>query len=95
MIKGEIPCSKVYEDDKFFGFLDIKPVSEGHMLLIPKEHYPWMQDVPDEIIKDIFVTAKKLMIDMKERLKCEYIKVSIIGKDVPHFHIHLIPQYTK
>lgn len=91
--KGEIPSSKVYEDDKFFAFLDINPESEGHTLLIPKTHHVWMQDTPDELIGEIFIVAKKLMQKLVDEKKCEFVKVKIIGKDVPHFHIHLIPEY--
>lgn len=91
--KGEIPSSKVYEDEKFFAFLDINPESEGHTLLIPKTHHVWMQDTPDELIGEIFVVAKKLMKELIEQKKCEFVKVKVIGKDVSHFHIHLVPEY--
>lgn len=95
IIKGEIPCAKIYEDDKFFAFLDINPESDGHTLLIPKEHFVWMQDTPDEIISEIFITAKKLMKKLITEKGCEFVRLKIIGKDVPHFHIHLIPEYFK
>jgi histidine triad (HIT) family protein len=93
--KGEIPSTKVYEDEKFFAFLDINPESEGHTLLIPKEHYVWMQDSPDELIREIFIVAKNLMQKLIDEKKCEFVKVKVIGKDVPHFHIHLVPEYNK
>lgn len=93
--QGEIPSTKVYEDDKFFAFLDINPESEGHTLLIPKDHYVWMQDAPDEIISEIFVVAKQLMKKLIEEKKCEFVRIKVIGKDVPHFHIHLVPEYSK
>lgn len=89
----EIPSSIVYEDDKFFAFLDNKPQALGHTLIIPKEHFTWMTDVPDKIIGDIFVTVKSLMKKFIEEKNCEFVKIKVIGKDVPHFHIHLIPQY--
>jgi histidine triad (HIT) family protein len=89
----EIPSSIVYEDDKFFGFLDIKPVSNGHSLLIPKEHHVWMHETPDELISGAFITTKRLMNAMLKSLGCDYVQLSIVGKDVPHFHIHLIPRY--
>jgi len=91
--RDEIPCSKVYEDDKFFAFLDIKPVSKGHTLLIPKEHIVWMQESDDETISEIFKVAKKIMTAMKKGLSCELVQVSVVGKDVPHFHIHLFPRF--
>jgi len=93
IIKGEIPCSKVYEDKAFLAFLDIQPVSDGHILIIPKEHIIWMQEASDETISEIFKLTKKLMLAVKNGIKCDYVQVSIVGKDVPHFHIHLIPRY--
>ncbi|NCU28299.1 MAG: HIT domain-containing protein [Candidatus Moranbacteria bacterium] len=93
--QGEIPSTKVYEDEKFFAFLDINPESDGHTLLIPKDHYVWMQDAPDELVGEIFITAKKLMQKLIDEKKCEFVRVKVIGKDVPHFHIHLVPEYSK
>jgi histidine triad (HIT) family protein len=91
IIAGEIPAAKIYEDEDFMAFLDINPIEKGHTLLIPKKHYQWMQDVPDEIISSIFVKAKKLMLNLKDKLDCYYVQIAVEGKDVPHFHIHLIP----
>jgi histidine triad (HIT) family protein len=93
IINKEITTNFTYEDDNFVAFLDINPKTDGHTLLIPKEHYVWIQETPDEIIGKIFITAKKLVQKLIEEKKCEFVKVEIIGKDVPHFHIHLIPQY--
>lgn len=92
IIRGEIPTTKVYEDDRCLAFLDINPVSQGHLLLIPKEHYVWMQDVPDELLSYLFLQTKVLMKAMIGGLGCDYIQVSVVGKDIPHFHIHLIPR---
>jgi len=93
IIKGEIPSAKVYEDDKILAFLDINPVNYGHTLIIPKEHHQMMPDVPDELLAYCYVKAKELMIRMKPALEADYITVSVVGLDVPHFHIHLIPRY--
>ena len=93
IIKKEIPCSFTYEDDNFVAFLDIKPKAPGHTLLIPKEHYVWMHETPDEVISNIFITTKKLMNKMIKETPCDYVQVSVLGKDVPHFHIHLIPRF--
>lgn len=93
IIKGEIPSAKVYEDDKVLAFLDINPVNYGHTLIIPKEHYQMMYDVPDELISYSFVKAKELMVKIKDALEADYVSVSVVGLDVPHFHIHLIPRY--
>ena len=91
--KKEIPCAKVYEDKNFLAFLDIQPVSDGHLLIIPKKHIVWMQDAEDKIISEIFKLSKKLVLAVKKGIKCDYVQVSIVGKDIPHFHIHLIPRY--
>lgn len=93
IIRGEIPATKVYEDEQCLAFMDIHPVAKGHLLLIPKEHYTWMQDVPDELLSYLFVQTKSLMRAMISSLQCDYVQVSVVGKDVPHFHIHLIPRY--
>ena len=89
---GEIPSSKVYEDANFVAFLDIHPVSNGHLLIIPKQHIIWMQDADDNTIAGIFKLAIKLMRALKAGVNCDYVMISIVGKDVPHFHIHLIPR---
>ncbi len=90
---GEIPHNKVYEDPNFIAFLDINPVNKGHTLLIPKKHSVWMHDTEDEIIEEIFKLSKKLMKAMIKGLPCDYVQVTVIGKDVPHFHVHLIPRH--
>lgn len=92
IVKKEIPCAKVYEDDNFLAFLDIAPVMDGHLLIIPKEHVVWMQDASDNVISEIFKLAKKLMNALKKGLDCDYVSVSVVGKDIPHFHVHLNPR---
>jgi len=93
IVKKEIPANKVYENKKFLVFLDIKPVSDGHVLIIPKEHIIWMQEADDKTIANIFKLSKKIMLALKKALKCDYIQLGIVGNEVPHFHIHLIPRY--
>jgi histidine triad (HIT) family protein len=93
IINREIPASIVYEDDESIAFMDIHPVSKGHLLLISKEPYEWIQDVPDELLSKMFLKVKKLILSMKKGLGCDYVQVSVVGKDVPHFHIHLIPRH--
>lgn len=92
IIRGEIPATKVYEDDKFLAFLDIDPVTKGHTLLIPKEKYTWIHDVPNDLLAYSFVKAKEIILAMKKGIPCDYVQVGVVGKDVPHFHIHLIPR---
>lgn len=92
IIKKDIPCDILYEDKNFLAFLDIYPFGKGHSLLIPKKHFIWMQEADDKIISEIFKKAKKIMLAMKKGLKCDYVQVLVLGKDVPHFHIHLVPR---
>jgi len=91
--KGEIPAEKIYEDVEFFAFLDIRPVSHGHILIISKEHIVWMQEASDELVSKIFVLTKKIMLAIKKGLACDYVLESVAGNEIPHFHIHLIPRY--
>jgi histidine triad (HIT) family protein len=91
--KGEIPCDKIYEDKDFLVFLDIHPVSDGHILIIPKEHIVWMQEADDGTISEIFKLTKKFMLALKKGLPCDYVQESVVGNEVPHFHIHLIPRH--
>ena len=91
--KKEIPCDQIYEDEKFLVFLDIKPITDGHLLVIPKGHIVWMQEANDETISSIFILAKKMILTLKKALHCDYVQVGIVGNEVPHFHIHLIPRY--
>jgi histidine triad (HIT) family protein len=91
IIDREIPADIVYEDEHFFAFLDITPITKGHALLITKEPYEWIQDVPDETLGEIFVCSKKIIHAMKKTLGCDFVQVVVEGVGVPHFHIHLIP----
>jgi len=93
IIKGEIPCHKIFEDKNSLVFLDIKPVNHGHLLIIPKKHIVWMQEADDKTIGDVYKLAKKMMLALKKSLKCDYIQLSVVGNEVPHFHVHLIPRY--
>lgn len=90
--RGEIPSDKVYEDDLVFAFLDIHPKAPGHTLLIPKAHYHWFEELPDDLSDHLFCTAKDLAREMKKKGSVDYVHLSIVGKDVPHVHIHLIPR---
>jgi histidine triad (HIT) family protein len=93
IIKKEIPSTQIYEDEDFLAFLDIEPVSNGHLLIVPKKHIVWMQDADNGTVSEIFKLSKKLMLSIKNGLSCDYVQVSVGGTDVPHFHIHLIPRY--
>lgn len=94
IIKGEIPSYTIYEDEKMKAFLDVNPVSNGHVLLIPKKHYKNFLDTPDELIKEMYHIIKtKIYPLLEEKLQITGLSICQIGKDVNHYHIHLIPQY--
>ncbi len=99
IIKGEIPCAKIYEDDQVFAFLDINPINPGHTLVIPKEPYENIFEIPDEIISKMIVIAKQISIKQKEILKAGGVNIHMnngeaAGPEVLHCHIHVIPRYT-
>ncbi len=91
IVKGEIPCYKIAEDDKFFAFLDISPIAKGHTLVITKLQNDYIFDLPDELLGEMMVFAKKVAVAMKKVIPCNRIGVAVIGIDVPHNHIHLVP----
>jgi len=93
IVKGEIPAEKIYEDELILAFLDINPVNYGHVLVIPKEHYQWFYDVPDDVLSHLMIKSKKLIVAIKETLKADYVALAVVGIDVPHFHLHLIPRW--
>lgn len=91
IISGEIPSYKVAENDKFLAFLDISPLAKGHVLVIPKEEINYIFDIPDDLLGELIVFAKGVARKMKKVVSCERIGVSVIGLEVPHAHVHLIP----
>ncbi len=91
IVSGEIPAKKTYEDDKTIAFLDIHPKAPGHTLLITKDHHRWFLDVPDETYTELFKVAKKLGLQLKNDYDADYVRLGIVGTDVPHVHVHLIP----
>ncbi len=91
---GEISTNKVFEDDKMVAILDIHPLAPGHTLLIPKDHYRWFQDLPDDISDDLFRRAKQITKQIKADAGADYVRLSIVGLHVPHVHIHLIPRFA-
>ena len=91
IVKGEIPCYKVAEDENFFAFLDISPIAKGHVLVITKLQNDYIFDLPDELLGQMMVFAKKVAIGIKKAIPCNRVGVAVIGIDVPHNHIHLVP----
>src|SRR3989338_164357 len=94
IVAGEIPAAKVHEDELSVAFLDINPVGDGHTLLIPKAHHQMMSDTPDDLVAALYVTAKQLMVRIKQAMTADFVVLSVVGIDVPHFHIHLIPRHN-
>lgn len=90
IVAGELPCYKVYEDEKFLGFLDISPVNSGHILLIPKKHYRWVYDVPD--FGAYWCAARVVALAVKKALNAYSVRFLTVGELVPHAHIQIIPQ---
>lgn len=91
IIAGEIPCYKVAENDKFFAFLDINPVNWGHTLVVPKKETDYIFDISDEDLAEMIVFAKKVAKALKSVMPCRKIGVTVLGLEVPHAHIHLVP----
>jgi len=91
IIKGEIPCYKIAENDQFFAFLDINPLAKGHTLVVPKQEIDYIFDIDDNLIKDYMVFAKRVAKAIKKVIPCQKIGVTVIGLEVPHAHIHLVP----
>lgn len=91
IIKGEIPCYKIAENDKFFAFLDINPVMKGHTLVVPKKENDYIFSIGDEELGEMMVFAKKVACAIEKAVPCKRIGVAVIGLEVPHAHIHLIP----
>ncbi len=92
IVKKEIPAKIVYEDNDFLAFLDINPVSNGHLLLIPKSHHTQMSETPDELVGKLFIRAKNIMPRLKKVMCADFVAMTVVGTDVPHLHIHLIPR---
>ena len=100
IVKGKIPSEKIYEDEKFLAFLDIFPATEGHTLIITKEHYENIFDMPQDVLKDSIKVAQKIASLLKEKLGAEGINLlnsnnKIAQQEVPHYHLHVIPRYSK
>jgi histidine triad (HIT) family protein len=91
IIRGEIPCYKIAENDEFFAFLDISPVAMGHTLVVPKKETDYIFDIDDNELGRMMIFAKKIAIAIKEAIPCTRVGVAVMGLEVPHAHIHLIP----
>lgn len=91
IINGEIPSHKIYEDEHTYAFLDIHPVTSGHTLVIPKKQVEFIWDLDDETYQQLMDSVKKIARHLRQTLNVPYVGVQVIGVDVPHAHVHLIP----
>jgi histidine triad (HIT) family protein len=91
IILGEIPCHKILENDKFLAFLDITPVALGHTLVIPKKEVDYFFDLDEDFLSEINLFAKDVAVLLKKAVPCRRIGIAVIGLEVPHAHMHLIP----
>ena len=91
IINGEIPCYKIAEDDEFFAFLDINPVQKGHTLVVPKEEVSYIFDINDDKLGRYMAFAKRVAAAIKAAVPCIKVGIAVVGLEVPHSHIHLIP----
>jgi histidine triad (HIT) family protein len=91
IISGEIPCFKIAEDDSFLAFLDVNPLVEGHTLVVPKTEIDYFFDIDDDLLSRMMVFSKSVAEKLKKNIECKRIGISVIGLEVPHAHIHLIP----
>ena len=91
IVAGEIPCHKIAEDERFLAFLDIMPLAEGHTLVIPKLEVDRFFDLPDDLLSGINVFARDVALQLERAIPCERVGLAVIGLEVPHAHVHLIP----
>lgn len=91
IVNGEIPCYKIAETDDYLAFLDINPVAKGHTLVIPKKEIDYLFDLEDDLLAGLMVFAKKVAKALDSTIECQRVGVIVVGTEVPHAHIHLIP----
>jgi histidine triad (HIT) family protein len=91
IVAGEIPAYKIAEDDRYYAFLDIFPMKKGHTLVIPKQETDYLFDIDDDTLAGMVVFAKKVAAAIKKAIPCQRVGVMVLGMEVPHAHIHLVP----
>ena len=95
IVAGEIPSHKIAEDDKFYSFLDINPLVKGHVLVIPKQEIDYIFDMPDDDLAEMIVFAKHIAVAIKKAFPCIKVGMAVLGLEVRHAHIHLVPMQTE
>ncbi len=91
IINGEIPCYKIAEDENYLAFLDIYPLAEGHTLVIPKKEIDYIFDLDDDLLAGLNIFAKKIALAIDQATDCKRVGIAVVGLEVPHAHVHLIP----
>ncbi|MFO1530357.1 MAG: HIT family protein [Kiritimatiellia bacterium] len=91
IIQGRIPCEKIFENDRWISFLDIRPVMTGHALLVPKLEVDYLFDLPDDLLAEMLATARPVAAAIQKVVPCARIGLMVAGVDVPHVHLHLMP----
>ncbi|MBR4440331.1 MAG: HIT family protein [Bacteroidales bacterium] len=91
IIKGEIPCYKIAENDEFFAFLDVNPIQKGHTLVVPKEEISYIFDIDDDKLGRYMAFSKRVAAAIKAAIPCVKVGIAVVGLEVPHSHIHLVP----
>ena len=91
IVKGEIPCYKICEDERFLAFLDIRPINPGHTLVIPKKEIDYIFDLDDALLGGILVFSRKVAAAIKRSVECRRVGIMVAGIEVPHAHVHLVP----
>ena len=94
IINGEIPCYKIAEDEKYFAFLDINPLKAGHTLVVPKQETDYIFDLDDDLLAGMIIFSKKIAAALESVIPCNRIAVAVVGLEIPHVHVHLIPMDT-
>lgn len=95
IIAGEIPSYKVAENDKFYAFLDINPLAVGHTLVVPKQEVDYLYDIDNDLLSEMIIFAKEIALKMKSVTQCKKVATVVLGLEVPHAHIHLIPMNSE
>ena len=95
IVAGEIPCYKIAEDEQYFAFLDISPLQKGHTLVIPKREVDYIFDLSDDELAGLQVFAKKVAIAIRKAIPCVKVGQCVLGLEVPHAHIHLVPMQSE
>lgn len=94
IIAGEIPCYKIFEDQNYFAFLDINPLAPGHTLVIPKKEIDYIFDLDDQALAGLHLVSRKIALALEKAVPCKRVGMAVIGLEVPHAHVHLIPLNT-